>query len=132
MYSSNVTAHSSRLRRNRWLAWLILPLLLSRALVPAGFMLAAADGSLAVVLCESGPGHAVHAGHGHHHPGRPHASDPTCPFAQSAGAAPLPTLPALAAQSLAPTASPVAAREQRLAPSGPARQHTARAPPRFA
>jgi hypothetical protein len=61
-----------------WLAWL-LPLLVLRAVIPAGFMLAWVDGSLQIVLC-SGAGplplsppavtatheHDAHAHHGHH------------------------------------------------------------------
>ena len=45
-----------KLRRfNRWLIWL-LPLLAVRALIPAGFMLSAENGTLQVVLCSgNGP-----------------------------------------------------------------------------
>ncbi len=72
---------------------LILGWLFLRALIPAGFMLAPVDGRLALVVCDA----EMSAGeqHHHHHPGHDHTahhegvhSDPTCPYAQSAGAAP--------------------------------------------
>lgn len=126
-----MTARPYRLPGRRWLAGLILPVLLLRALVPAGFMLASVDGDLSVVLCDGGALHAGHPGHHHHyqHSGTPHASDPTCPFAQSAGAAPLPSFPPLADRLLATGAALAGEHEQTLAPPGPHRQHPARAPP---
>ena len=76
----------------RWAAPFVLVMLCLRALVPAGFMLAPLNGRLAVVLCDSmaAPGGA-HEHVGHHHPGHAHL-DPTCPFAQSSGPAPLPAM----------------------------------------
>jgi len=123
----------------RWATLLVLGLLFLRALVPAGFMLAPVDGSLALVLCdaERSAGELQHQHH--HHPGHDDAahhegahSDPTCPYAQSAGPAPLPTVPALASaatfdQSVAPTA--VTQTHLRF---GPTRQQTPRGPPSLA
>lgn len=90
--------------RHRWLIWL-LPLIALRALLPAGFMFAWADGAPRLMLC-SGMGavpavvqnnhpsaHAHHAGHaGHdaqateHSQHQNHSSSPShenslCPFA---------------------------------------------------
>ncbi len=84
--------------------WLLLGALWLRALVPAGFMLAPADGHLSFVLCQaSGTGGAVGMPHGealdgpgsqHRHPASD--ADPNCPYAQSAGPALLPALPVVA------------------------------------
>jgi len=73
--------------RRRWLVAILLPVLVLRALVPAGFMAtAASDGGVHMQFC-------VHAGmHASHAPGSNQAADPRCPFAQSASPAPLPVL----------------------------------------
>jgi hypothetical protein len=114
---------------------LILGMLFLRALVPAGFMLAPVEGGLAIVLCEPD----VLAASGHHHFGHDHAAhhhgahgDPTCPYAQSAGPAPLPTLPALTggAPPLGLASLPVAT-QTRLS-FGPRRQPVSRGPPLLA
>jgi len=110
---------------------------LLRSLVPAGFMLGPVEGRIAFVLCD---GKMSVGGHQHYHyPHRDDAADhdgvhgdPTCPYAQSSGPAPLPTLPMLvggipASQSV--TASGVA---QTLLRFGPARQQTPRGPPSLA
>jgi hypothetical protein len=120
-----------------WAPLLVFAALFLRALVPAGFMLAPVDGRLAFVPCDA----AVSAGeHQHHgHPGHDNAahhegvhSDPTCPYAQSAGPAPLPTLPVLV--SAATLGQLVAPREatQTLLRCGPTRQQTPRGPPLLA
>lgn len=107
-----------RLRRKAIRTAMVLPLLFVlavRAAIPAGFMLAPdADGQLVLVLCPDvgpmlpmGEGDAA-AHHHHHHPGAPsgdagnhgrsgssHEASSRCPFAASAGAAPLPALPAI-------------------------------------
>ncbi len=109
-------------------------MLFLRALIPAGVMLAPDDGHLALVLCgvEISAPAQHHAGHDHtaHHHGL-HA-DPACPYAQSAGPAPLPALPALAG---APTPGvlvlPTALAQTFLA-FGPTRQQTPRGPPHLA
>jgi hypothetical protein len=53
------------LRRSIW--WL-LPIVLARSLVPSGFMLAAADGGLDIVMCSGfGPvSHQMASAHQHH------------------------------------------------------------------
>jgi hypothetical protein len=87
------------IQRRSWWAAAFLPALLLRALIPAGFMPAVGEGSLALVFCE--PGALVAAGPNalHHHPGHdragqgPHSASSECPFAQSAA----PSLPTLAA-----------------------------------
>jgi hypothetical protein len=118
-----------------WTTVFVLGMLFLRALVPAGFMLAPVDGTPAFVLC----GPRVFAGH-HHHQGLDHAAarehdghaDPTCPYAQSAGPAPLPTLPALAHGAIIdPLVSPAVFTQTRLI-FGPIRQQTSRGPPHLA
>lgn len=112
---------------------LVLGMLCLRALIPAGFMLAPVDGRLAFVLCEAeGPaaGHH-HSGHDHamHHHG---AADPTCPYAQSAGPAPLPTLPVLAGAAFLDVLISPTDYSQTLLRFGPTRQPSSRGPPRLA
>lgn len=116
-----------------WAPPLILGMLFLRALVPAGFMLAPIDGRLAWVLCTPdvmAVGHHPNPSHAHvgHHGGH---ADLTCPYAQSAGSAPLPTLPVLAGgptldQWVQPTFL-----TQTFLPFGPPRQLTSRGPPQF-
>jgi hypothetical protein len=93
------TANQS-VRRNRRLALLILPALLLRALIPAGFMPFAGTGGAYLGFCPGAgdlppqmSGHASHAGHGtHEHPdgGAPGAPSmghhPACVFSAGAGA----------------------------------------------
>jgi hypothetical protein len=73
----------SRAAARRLLA-LVLPVLLLRVLIPAGFMPLAAGGGLTVGLCPgavtSSPGHAHHGGH-------PHGEHVPCLFAASAAPA---------------------------------------------
>lgn len=124
--------------RNRkhigWATLLVLGMLFLRALVPAGFMLAPGDGRLAVVLCEaeiSAGGHQHHHHPGHDNPAHHDGAhrDSKCPYAQSAGPAPLPTLPALAHTAV--IGEPVAPADvtQTLLRFGPTRQQTPRGPP---
>src|ERR1700688_3215505 len=81
----------------RWVAHFVLALLCLRAFVPAGFMLAPVDGRLEVVVCDTDATNVGHHHHGHEHPGHHHTqTDLTCPYAQSAGPAPLPALPTVA------------------------------------
>jgi hypothetical protein len=106
---------------------LILAMLVLRALVPAGYMLAADDGHLALVLCGAGVPGAHH--HDAHHPGPHTHGDPTCPYAQSAGPAPLPHAPVLTAAAIAAVVRlPVEFSQTSLQP-GPLRALPARAPP---
>ncbi len=116
---------------------LVLGMLFMRGLIPAGFMLAPVDGSLAFVLCDAETSAGEHQHH-HHHPGldqvaRQHGHvDPTCPYAQSAGPAPLPTLPALAAGATIDLLVPPTVFTQTLLTFGPIRQQTSRGPPHLA
>jgi hypothetical protein len=83
-------------------------------------------------LCE--PDVMVAVGHhhaGHHHAAHQHGAhgDPSCPYAQSAGSAPLPTLPVLAGGGpLHRFASPPAVTQTVLS-FGPPRQPVSRGPP---
>lgn len=126
----------SRLRyggARHWAAPFVLVMLCLRAFVPAGFMLAPIDGHLAVVLCDTdAPGARHHLGR-HEHPGHHHLQlDPTCPYAQSGGPAPLPALPVLGPQPIAVTSPLPAPITQPYAHAGPPRQHYPRGPPHLA
>jgi hypothetical protein len=146
----------------RWTAPFVLAMLMLRAMVPAGFMLAPADGGLAVVLCDAdataslyrGAGHAMSgagmdmsaadmAGHamsmgdmsGHDMPGHSAGHtlpDPTCPYAQSSGATPIPFFAAVtpALESASPVLPGPAAQTH--AHFGPTRQQSPRGPPHLA
>jgi hypothetical protein len=140
--------------QRRWAVPFVLAMLVLRALVPAGFMLAPVDGQLAVVLCDADSsaylhphaGHE-HAGHdmaggdmaGHDMPGHDHSGghqhthpDSTCPYAQSGGASPPPFVAALAAP-MVPSASVLRGfSAQTTAHFGPARQQSPRGPPHLA
>jgi hypothetical protein len=123
-----------RFRRLRLLCLLafVLPVLALRALVPAGFMAAPVDGTLQIVLCQPG----AMAGH-HHHPGSPASGpalevDPTCPYAQSAGPALMPTLPVLPAVAMMHRPEPPEAVTQTRLNFGPLRQQFPRGPPTLA
>jgi hypothetical protein len=110
---------------------LVLTMLIVRAVVPAGYMLATEGGHTGIVLCDAGLPPAHHAGH--HHPGTGHThGDPTCPYAQSAGPAPLPALPSLPAAPAAAHYRLPGSLAQLATPFGPTRAHCARAPPRDA
>ena len=110
----------------------VLPVLLLRASIPAGFMAASVEGTLQIVLCQPG----LMAG-GHHHPHHHRDSqspasievDPTCPYAQSAGPALMPTLPVLPATADMHRLEPPAATTQRQLEYGPTRQQSPRGPP---
>jgi hypothetical protein len=137
-----------------WAAPFVLAMLCLRAFVPAGFMLAPVDGRLAVVLCDTdalgaaqdhhaqghytpgyyAPDHHTPAHHAHDHTaGHHHAqTDPTCPYAQSSGPAPLPVLPVLAAVQLATLSAAPVQVAQTHSRFGPTRQQSPRGPPRLA
>ncbi len=117
----------------------VFGMLFLRALVPAGFMLESVDGRPAVVLCDLDMPPATAGAHHHHHPGADAAArhegahaDPTCPYAQSAGSAPLPSLPLLAAAVTLHRLAAPAATTQTLLAFGPPRQQTSRGPPALA
>jgi len=115
-----------------WARLLVLGMLFLRALVPAGFMLAPEDGRVAVVLCDAQMSAGGHPHHHHlvgsdaHHDGV--HGDPTCPYAQSAGPAPLPTLPVFAGTSTVGE-PPAPEALQTFSRFGPTRQQTPRGPP---
>jgi hypothetical protein len=108
----------------------LLLMLCLRALVPAGFMLAEVDGTVRVVLCDADApgarGHHHHADHQNHHHTR---LDASCPYAQSAGPAPLPVTPCLADIRVAVLQSLPQASSQLEAQFGPSREQQPRAPP---
>lgn len=116
----------------------VLPVLLLRASIPAGFMAASVDGTWQIVLCQPGLMAGVHHDHHHHHLGAPDTApasvdvDPTCPYAQSAGPALLPTLPILPAAVAMHRLEPPAATTQTELSYGPPRQQSPRGPPTLA
>ncbi len=125
----------SRIKRPGWATLVLLGLVLLRALVPAGFMLAPVDGRFAVVLCDGNMAAGGHQQHHHHrvrddggHHNGVH-EDPTCPYAQSAGPAPLPTLPMFAGVAPASPLLALVSFTQTLLRFGPTRQQTPRGPP---
>jgi len=140
-------ARASRLRYGggrHWAAPFVLTMLCLRAFIPAGFMLAPVDGQFAIVLCDTdAPGGAqsshTHSSytqghHGHDHAaGHHHAqTDPSCPYAQSSGPAPLPALPVLAAVHVATLSALPIQAAQTHPRFGPTRQQSPRGPPRLA
>ena len=111
---------SGRMREFRVVAFL-LPLLVLRALIPAGFMVSMVSGAAELTFCG-----ATQHDHAHHGTS---SADPTCPFAQSSGPAPLPSLLTLAQSIDSARFEPPAAVSQTVAPFGPVRQHVPRGPP---
>ena len=123
------SGHSRSTRGQRWLLPLLLVMLGARAAVPAGFMLSPVEGRLDLVICDADAASALRH-HGHEHDGHHHAqSDPTCPYAQSAGPAPLPALAALPAAPVASERVQPVLAAQLHARFGPQRQQTSRGPP---
>ncbi|MGO9994575.1 MAG: DUF2946 family protein [Steroidobacteraceae bacterium] len=127
-----------RIKKPGWATLLVLGMLFLRALVPAGFMLAPVGERLALVLCDAGMSAGEHQHH-HHHPGHDNSahqngahSDPTCPYAQSAGPAPLPTLPVLEGGVVSDLTVPPATVTQTFLTCGPTRRQTPRGPPSLA
>lgn len=125
--------------------WLValLPVLLLRAAVPAGFMAASVDGALQIVLCQPGmmgtPGMAAGAAHHHHHlhagqgsTSMPAEVDPTCPYAQSTGPALMPSLPVLPVVAAMHRLEARPAMSQTQLKFGPPRQQSPRGPPLIA
>jgi hypothetical protein len=123
-----------------WAGLLVLSVIGIRALVPAGFMLGPVAGHMSFVLCEPDVigGHShLHAGHVHPGVGdAPHHhefhGDPACPYAQSAGPAPLPTLPVLPGGPVLVGLVLPTAFDQVFLQSGPTRQQFPRGPPHLA
>ena len=114
-----------------WAPLLVFAALFLRALVPAGFMLAPMDGRLALVLCDAEMSAGEHQHHGHDNAAHHESShgDPTCPYAQSAGPAPLPTLLVLASAATLDQLIAPSRATQTLLRCGPTRQQTPRGPP---
>jgi hypothetical protein len=100
---------------------LLLPLLVLRALIPAGFMVSMVGGAAELTFCGASQHDPAHHG--------TTRADPSCPFAQSSGPAPLPALPALAQSLDSARFELPAAVAQTAAPFGPVRQHVPRGPP---
>lgn len=107
-------------RSRPFIGMLILLALVMRAVVPAGFMTVADSHGVHMAFCHGS------APQPHAPTGAPH--DGVCPFAASAGAAPIPTF------SLAPMAAIVPEHAsnsliQPVAPRAPHRYHAPRGPP---
>jgi len=114
-------------------------------------MLAPVDGHLEMVFCDAAAPKPVHhpamvhvhdmsgmeqgaseqAGSEHGVTGHAHA-DPTCPYAQSAGPAPLPAVAVLASAGIAHTLAVGETGTQIQSAFGPRRTQTPRAPPLIA
>jgi hypothetical protein len=95
------------------------------------------NGNPAIVVCNGSLPSAMHAHH--HHPGADHRAphegahgDPPCPYAQSAGAAPLPVLSMRIVGTVPIELAAPPAFAQTFAPSGPLRTHRTRGPPHLA
>jgi len=133
---ANKMTGSRQVKQPTWATLIVLGVLFLRGLIPAGFMLAPVDGTMAVVLCDM----QMSAGVQHHHAGHDHGAahqhglggDPTCPYAQSAGPAPLPTLPVLAGGAILERLVAPSAFTQTLLTFGPIRHQSPRGPPRLA
>ena len=111
---------------------LVLPLMVMRGMLPAGYMAAAEDGKLRIVMCSAGLAPAGDSGSG------PDGGDPlpgdagSCLFAHAASVAP-PTaggwwVPVAEPDLLPLTSSPASTLPQA---TGPPRLAAARAPPAF-
>jgi hypothetical protein len=117
-------------RRLRLLIALLLPLMALRALLPAGYMVAADPGELRVVMCSDGlAAWGTHALPDQQHEDGHQPAGEDCPFANA-------TFNAPATHLLSSVAAPVpelrfasAASAQLPLATGPPRQTGARAPP---
>lgn len=116
-------------RRLRLLIALLLPLMALRALLPAGYMVAAESGELAIVLCSDGlAAWGTHALPDPHHDGGQQPTGEDCPFANATFHAPAPHL--LTSAAPVPEFRFASVTSTQLPPStGPPRQTGARAPP---
>ena len=70
----------------KWARWL-LPLLVARAFLPVGFMLATQANGLELAFCPDQVAAVAHVGHGDGHQQHNGHLDPPCPFAVAAVAA---------------------------------------------
>jgi hypothetical protein len=112
------------------LAWWLLPWLVARLLVPAGFMPVSAAGEVGWVLCSAAAAGADSRGTPLHDTAGLH-KDGLCPFAAAAtlAAPPLPDL--AAARWPVPARLLVPEEARRPASTGAASDHWARGPPRL-
>lgn len=136
----------------------IVPLLLARAMIPAGFMLSVGADGLDLMFCsgsmqmpaglqQPAGDHSEHAGHASHHEAGQHSghgsshhgdaasdgsthSNAPCPFSLAASAASVDVL-YLAAVASASTDETVAFISAPAASAGPLRTDRIRGPPRF-
>jgi hypothetical protein len=114
----------------KWMRWL-LPILVVRAFLPVGFMLATQADGLQLTFCPDQVVAVAHAGHGDGHSGHQQHSghlDPPCPFAVAAVAANidiphLDTAAVLAAEPFVPE------RSEAVPLAGPQRIDRIRGPP---
>jgi hypothetical protein len=126
-----------KIHRNRLIIWLLLPLLLLRAALPAGLMLEFAGGQVSLIIC-NGMGGAATARQPNaspataHHAGSHHAADSgtsVCPFAaalSAVGVLPHVTSPLVAQFA---TVFDLLRSCARHSPFGPPRTQQSRAPP---
>jgi len=108
-----------------WVSLLLLGTMFLRGLVPAGFMLGPSDGHMAFVVCSAG----MPTGHDPAAHTRATHTNPTCPYAESAGPAPLPTFPIVAGAAHVDVLRQAAAVDQTYLGFGPIRQPSSRGPP---
>jgi hypothetical protein len=120
----------------KWARWL-LPLLVARAFLPVGFMLATQADGLELAFCaDQAPivqgvdhGAMVHAGHaGHGHQQHNAHLDPPCPFAVAAVAAVI-DVPHLDTVAIQATEQLLAERVAAVPLAGPQRADRIRGPP---
>lgn len=111
----------------KWARWL-LPLLVARAFLPVGFMLATQANGLELAFCPDQVAAVAHVGHGDGHQQHNGHLDPPCPFAVAAVAAVidiphLDTVAVQAAEQLPPE------RAVAVSFAGPQRADRIRGPP---
>jgi hypothetical protein len=117
-------------RTAQGLLWWLLPWLVARLLVPAGFMPVAATGEVGWVLCSVAA--TASDADSRVNPSRSTGglhNDVLCPFTAAGSLAPPPLPSLVAARSLAPAGLPIPAAAVRPASAGAARIHCARGPP---
>jgi len=106
---------------------LALIAVISRALIPTGFMPGVVDGHAQLVFCDGrGSGMAHHTHHGQ--AGSGSSADTPCPYALSGGAAPIPSIVNTALAHVVPTVIAPSAEQSPL-PEAPRRYTAPRGPP---
>lgn len=111
-------------------AALALVAVISRALIPMGFMPIVVNGEAQLRFCTGGAGGATHLDQ-HGQPGSTSTADAPCVYAVSGGAAPIPTAIHIAHAHAAPRlAVPLA--DQSALPEAPPRHTAPRGPPSLA